>query len=130
MYKKALTFAAIKHKGHTRRNGSPYLIHLIRVASEMRTNEEKVVALLHDTIEDTQTTYAEIKQEFGNIIANAVEAITHRKGESYKEYILRVKENNLAKAVKIADISDNLSDQPSEHAIKKSAYALEELINE
>jgi hypothetical protein len=58
-----------------------------------------------------------------------VEVLTHRKGESYLDYIGRVKQNPIAVNVKIADISDNLADSPSSHAIEKSAKALDLLIN-
>lgn len=129
MYKQALEFIAHKHNGQVRRNGNPYIIHPIRVSLEMSNELEKITALLHDVIEDTDTTLEEIGFLFGFEIAIAVEALTKRKGESYHDYILRVKENKIATAVKIADISDNLSDSPSDRAIEKSAIALEILIN-
>lgn len=129
MYKKALQFITNKHQGQKRRNGNPYIIHPIRVSQEVSGDTEKVVALLHDVVEDTETTLAEIENLFGKEVSEAVDALTHRKGESYHDYILRVGKNKIATAVKIADISDNLADGPSEHAINKSANALDMLIN-
>jgi len=129
MYKKALEFITRKHQGQKRRNGNPYIIHPIRVSQEVFSENEKIVALLHDVIEDTNTTIEEVEKLFGKEVSEAVEAITHRKGESYHDYILRVKENYIATAVKIADISDNLKDSPSDHAIEKSAKGLDLLIS-
>lgn len=130
MYKKALKFIALKHKGQKRRNGNAYIIHPIRVSQEVSGDDERVVALLHDLIEDTDTTLEEIENLFSKEVAEAVDALTHRKGESYHDYIVRVSKNKMAKEVKIADISDNLSDAPSDHAIEKSAKALDMLIND
>ena len=128
MYKKALIFAAKKHLNHKRKNGSPYIVHLIRVACEVPTERLKVIALLHDVVEDTDCTYKEISKHFGDEVMYAVECLTRRKGEAYAEYIDRLKINPNAVPVKIADIADNLSDSPSENAIKKSADALTKLL--
>lgn len=129
MYQQALKYIAEKHKGQTRLNGNPYIIHPIRVSQEVSGDVAKTCALLHDTVEDTDATLQEIEDMFGNEVSVAVEALTHRKGESYEDYIKRVKQNPIATAVKIADISDNLADSPSTHAIEKSAKALDYLIN-
>lgn len=130
MYHKALTFIAKRHSGHKRRNGNPYIIHPIRVSQEVHSITEKVVALLHDVVEDTDTTAQEVEEQFGTEVADAVEALTRRKGEDYMVYIRRVKANPIAVTVKIADISDNLSDSPSDSAITKSAEAIEFLVSE
>lgn len=124
LYHKALCFAARKHANQKRNNGQPYIIHPIRVSQLVTDEDEKAVALLHDTIEDTETTYEELQEEFGEWIAGAVEALTHRKGESYIEYMGRVLQHPAARAVKKADIADNLSDNPSANAIKKSSYGI------
>ncbi len=123
-YKSALEFAAKKHAGHKRLNGDNYIIHPIRVSQEVKTETQKIAALLHDTVEDTDTTIDEIQGLFGPAVAAAVEALTHRKGESYVQYIERVKMNPDAIQVKLADIADNLSDSPSANAIKKSSHAV------
>ncbi len=130
MYQKALTFITKRHSGQKRRNGNPYIIHPIRVSQEVHSITEKVVALLHDVIEDTKTTLQEVEEAFGTEVADAVEALSRREKEDYMVYIRRVKLNPIALSVKIADISDNLSDSPSDSAITKSAEALEYLIGE
>ena len=129
MYQEALKFIAKKHDGQKRRNGNPYIIHPIRVSQEVKSDLEKVVALLHDVVEDTKTTFKEVEVAFGSEVALAVEAITCRPGEEYMDYIGRVKMNKIATSVKIADISDNLSDSPSSNSIERMAKALDFLVN-
>jgi len=131
MYKKALKFITTKHGGQKRNNGNPYIIHPIRVSQEVRGIKIKTAALLHDVIEDTNTTYLEVEKEFGEKVAIMVDIMTHPKGMSYIDYIKRIKKtkNKGAIAIKIADISDNLADSPSDYAIEKSAKALDILIN-
>jgi guanosine-3',5'-bis(diphosphate) 3'-pyrophosphohydrolase len=128
-FARALAFAAKKHAGQKRKNGDNYIIHPIRVSQEVFTEKQKVIALLHDTLEDTDTTYAELKIEFGTEIAHTVLVLTREKDETYEDYIHRVKTNPDAIAVKIADISDNLDDAPSDQAIKRSAAAITELLS-
>ena len=128
IYSEALAFAARKHVGHKRTNGDNYIIHPIRVSQEVKTETQKVIALLHDTMEDTDTTFSELFNLFGGEVADAVECLTRRKGESNEDYIERVKTNPDAVAVKIADICDNLSDFPSDNAIRKGAYGITELL--
>lgn len=128
-YATALQFAAKKHAGQKRSNGDNYIIHPIRVSQECKSLKQKICALLHDTLEDTETTYDELKELFGQEIAHIVLVLTRTKNEPYDEYIARVKTNPDAIAIKIADIADNLSDAPSDKAIRKSAAAIEELIS-
>ena len=128
-YKKALEFAALKHAGQKRRNGDNYIIHPIRVSQEVKTQKQRIIALLHDTVEDTETTLEEITEAFGPEISEAVDALTHRTNEPYATYIQRVKKNSDAIQVKLADIADNLSDAPTSKAITQSAAAIEELLS-
>lgn len=129
MYQEALKFIAKAHAGQKRRNGNPYIIHPIRVSQEVKSDVEKVVALLHDVLEDTKTDYATILATFGPEAAGAVEALTHRKDEPYMDYLARVKANPIALTVKIADIADNLGDSPSDTAIEKMSKGLDYLVN-
>lgn len=124
-YRKALEFAATKHAGQKRRNGDNYIIHPIRVSQEVKTETQKVIALLHDTVEDTATTVTEIRMHFGAEVAAAVDALTHRENEPYMDYIRRVSKNPDARQVKIADLADNLSDAPTSKAIERGAAAIE-----
>lgn len=125
-YKKALEFAATKHAGQKRRNGDNYIIHPIRVSQEVFTTDQKIIALLHDTFEDTDTTYEELVDQFGENIADAVVILTHGEGVPYENYIRSIRNsgNTDAIQVKIADIADNLGDSPTNSAIIKGANAI------
>lgn len=123
-FQRALEFATIKHAGQTRRTGGAYIVHPIRVAQNVFGETLKVAALLHDVLEDTQTTYEELQENFGLIIADIVLTLTQEKDEPYMDYIKRVKTNPDAVKIKLADISDNLNDSPTDKAIKKTAEAL------
>ena len=80
----------------------------MKVASYMDTDTEKAVAYLHDVLEDTSVTMDELRNMFPNEIVDGVIALTHRKDESYFEYISRVSTSKLAKKVKAADLLHNL----------------------
>lgn len=77
-------------------------------ASCMDTDIEKAVAYLHDVLEDTNVTVDELRNMFSNEIVDGVITLTHRKDESYFEYISRVSTSKLAKKVKAADLLHNL----------------------
>lgn len=104
----AEAFAKEKHFGQFDRAGIPYIEHPRAVAAQMETDVEKVVAFLHDTVEDTNTTLDEIRNKFGTEIADAVECLTHRKGVPYMDYVVGIKGNDLARKVKLADLSHNM----------------------
>lgn len=105
---KALQIAVEAHKGAVDKGGNDYIFHPISVALHMKTNEEKIVALLHDIVEDTEITIEDLrKQGFSEKILMAIDAITRRENEDRETYLCRVKANSLAKAVKIADLNHN-----------------------
>ncbi len=104
---KARALALRAHAGQVDRAGEPYAGHPARVAARMQTDEARVVAWLHDVVEDTGVTLAEIGEAFGPETAAAVDAITHRGGEAWGDYLFRVKANPVAAAVKVSDLIDN-----------------------
>lgn len=109
---KALQIATAAHKGQTRWDKSvKYITHPIAVAELVRHLGVKyvIVALLHDVVEDTSVTLADLAKVFSQEIVDAVDAMTKREGESYLTYLLRLMENVIALAVKIADITHNMS---------------------
>jgi (p)ppGpp synthase/HD superfamily hydrolase len=110
---KAARFAVEAHEGQLDKSGLPYILHPARVAATVAAHgpEAQTVAWLHDVVEDTEVTLAEIEAGFGPVIAAAVDAITERKGEeTYLAYVARCAQNPLAAIVKKADIADNSSD--------------------
>lgn len=96
------------HVGQVDKTGAPYIEHPLRVAAKLDDQLSKVVALLHDVIEDTDITEAHIRREFGDVIAEAVVAMTHPTDEPRVSYYARVRANPIALRVKAADIHDNL----------------------
>lgn len=109
MFNKALLLATKAHAGQVDKAGKPYLLHPIAVADMLKAEEEKIVALLHDVVEDTSLTLIDLRNEgFPDRIVEAVDAITKSSGISYEEYLQRVKQNPLALAVKIADMTHNM----------------------
>ena len=106
---KARAFAEALHRGDTDKAGAPYIGHLERVAAGTDTDEAKVVAWLHDSMEDhpESVTFETLAGMFGEETAGAVRCMTHRAGETYDAYIDRVKTDPVARAVKISDLTDN-----------------------
>lgn len=106
---KALQIAVRAHENQKDRYGQPYILHPIRVMMSVDSAEEKVVAILHDVIEDSDLMLTDLRKEgFSPEIIAAVDAITKRDGEEYFRYIHRVGANQLARGVKLADLTDNM----------------------
>ena len=104
----ALAVAVDAHFEQVDKSGYPYICHPVAVMRFMKTDFEKICALLHDVVEDTPMTLAEIKKGFGSEIAHVVDCLTKRETELYESYIGRVCQNKTACIVKLADIEDNL----------------------
>lgn len=122
--KRMRQIAHAAHKGQTRNNGRPYIEHPERVAAAVE-DRLKPIALGHDLVEDTKITLDDLKAEgFPLYIIEAVDLLTHRKGEPNLSYWGKIKANPDAKAVKLADINDNLNSTPSEYAKHKYSRAL------
>lgn len=105
----AIAFAATKHMGQVDKANAPYILHPLRVMMNVSTIQQKIVAVLHDVLEDTNTTVDEL-YELGcdNDIVEAILALTKLKGESRTEAAKRTLQNPIARVVKIADINDNM----------------------
>jgi (p)ppGpp synthase/HD superfamily hydrolase len=96
------------HAGQFDKAGEPYFKHPLFVASLLESDDEKAVAFLHDVIEDTAVTIEELSTVFPPHIVEAVRTLTRKSTENYADYILRVKQNQLATAVKLADLTHNM----------------------
>ena len=109
MLKKAMELAEKAHQGQLDKGGNPYILHPVRVMERCETETEKIIAVLHDVIEDSDYTLEDLKKEgFSEIILEALVCLTHREGEGYMEYIERICQNTLATRVKYADLQDNM----------------------
>ena len=108
MIGRALEIAWNAHKGQTDKAGNPYIRHPLTVAGKMDTEEEIAVALLHDVVEDTEVTLNDLEKEgFPEAVLEALRLLTHSPEEDYFTYIRRLKENPLARKVKLADLDHN-----------------------
>ena len=107
---KAALICVTKHAGQRDKMGCAYFQHPMRVAMRCRTDEEKMVALLHDTIEDTDVTPEHLLAEgFPQSVVDGILSVTKRDGESYEDFVARAKQNPLGRAVKLHDLEDNLN---------------------
>jgi (p)ppGpp synthase/HD superfamily hydrolase len=105
---KALQIAARAHEGQVDKEGLPYILHPLWVMSGVEGLEAKIVAVFHDVIEDTPVTADDLRREgFSEAIVASVLCVTHRKDESYADYVVRCKGNEVARRVKLADLEDN-----------------------
>ena len=109
LYDKAVQIATRAHAGQHDKAGEDYILHPLRVAERCESPKAKIVALLHDTIEDTDVTEEYLRQQgFPDDIVNAVLSVTRREGEYYEAYIRRAAANPIGLQVKIADLEDNM----------------------
>lgn len=106
----ALRTAIEWHREQEDMGGYDYLFHLMEVANNCETDQQRAVAFLHDILEDTDLKEDELRTIVPAIIADAVVAMTRREGEDYlTEYIPRLAQNPLARYVKIRDLKHNTS---------------------
>ena len=104
----ALAIAKKAHAGQVDKAGVDYIQHPLYVASQVKTEQEKAIALLHDVLEDSDITVADLlAYGLSNKVVTAVQTLTKKKGQSYQEYLEKVKSNNLARVVKLADLKHN-----------------------
>lgn len=110
---RAIEIAVQAHKGVKDRAGRAYILHPIGVMGRVKSEKEKIVAILHDVVEDsvppTRWELDDLRAEgFEEDIVTALDCVTKRQGENYEAFILRALPNPLARAVKIADLEDNM----------------------
>lgn len=109
LLKAAELIATLAHKGQFDEGGVPYIEHPRFVASLLTTTEEKIVGFLHDVMEDTEVTEADLRPIFGDKIVDALLLMTHDKSVPYFDYIQKLSENPLARKAKLADLTHNMN---------------------
>lgn len=106
--KKAMQIMFEYQKDQIGRDGVPYVFHPWHVAENMEDETRTVVALLHDVVEDTRATIADLREEgFSEEVLKALELLTHNKEEDYYDYIKKISKNPIARDVKIKDLEHN-----------------------
>jgi guanosine-3',5'-bis(diphosphate) 3'-pyrophosphohydrolase len=111
---RAIMIASIAHAGQKDKAGKPYILHPLRVmltvaSDKNATDEQKIVAVLHDVIEDTYVQEQQLRENgFSEDIINAIKSVTKIEGESRKDAAKRTKLNAIGRVVKLADLKDNM----------------------
>jgi len=107
---RAVAIAAEAHAGQRDKAGAAYLLHPLRLMTQMASEAAMIAAVLHDVVEDSAWTLERLRMEgFSEEILTAVDCLTGRDGETYEAFIERVKPNTIARQVKLADLADNMN---------------------
>lgn len=118
----AIKIAVCAHEGQVDKCGEPYILHPLFVMNRMETEDEKVVAVLHDVAEDTRVTENYLKElGISDLQLEAVRLLTHIKGVPYMDYIFDLSKNQIARKVKMADLSHNMDFDRYKKAIDNGA---------
>ena len=105
---KAIELAARFHAGQRDKEGAPYILHPLRAMTRVRGEPAMIVAVLHDTVEDTALTQADLRAAgFGDEVLDALRLVTHEKSVPYVDYVVSIAANPIARQVKLADLEDN-----------------------
>ncbi len=128
--KMALKLCFEAHKEQRDKSGLPYVFHPFHLAEQMQTEETTIVALLHDLVEDTEYTIADLTEMgFDKAVTDAIALMTHAKGVEYMAYVRAIKENPIARTVKLADLKHNADltrlDSIDEKALRRREKYLE-----
>ena len=108
--RKAMNIAYNAHMYQFDKAGVPYIFHPIHLAEQMNTETECIVALLHDVVEDTDITFEQLEREFSREVIEILKLLTHDNKIDYMDYIKEIKNNAIAKKIKIADIIHNFDE--------------------
>ena len=137
---KAIKISVNAHDGQKTWNGEPYVLHPIEIMRRIDIKyggmlpcwywkHLKIIAVLHDVVEDTDITFADLlNQGIPFYLVTVIELLTRREDESYLDNIKRIKEDNMAIRVKLADMAHNSSTSPKRH--QKEKYELAKYILE
>jgi (p)ppGpp synthase/HD superfamily hydrolase len=106
----ALGIALRAHQGQKDKAGAPYILHPLRLMLRMESPVERIAALLHDVVEDSAITLADLRAAgLPEQAIATVEDLSKRKGECYEDFIARLSGNPVARKVKLADLEDNMN---------------------
>jgi (p)ppGpp synthase/HD superfamily hydrolase len=107
---RAIEIAVRAHSGQRDKQGMPYILHPLRVMMAVQSEDAKIVAVLHDILEDTSVTEEDLRKEgFSEVVIAGILGVTRRKHESYTDFVIRASQHELSREVKLADLADNSS---------------------
>jgi (p)ppGpp synthase/HD superfamily hydrolase len=105
---RAIAIAAAAHEGQVDKGGAPYILHPLKVMLRVNTLEERIVAVLHDVVEDCGISFDDLRKEgFSETVLSAIASVTKVPGESYEAFIERAAQNPIGRVVKLADLEEN-----------------------
>ncbi|KIF58085.1 HD domain-containing protein [Pseudomonas fluorescens] len=105
---RAIAIAATAHAGQVDKGGAPYILHPLKVMLRMNSLEERIVAVLHDVVEDCGISLEDLRKEgFSEEVLSAIESVTKVPGESYEDFVERAAQNPIGRVVKLADLEEN-----------------------
>lgn len=105
---RAIAIAATAHEGQVDKGANPYILHPLKVMLRVTTLEERIVAVLHDVVEDCGISIDDLRKEgFSEVILTAIESVTKVPGESYEAFVERAAQNPIGRVVKLADLEEN-----------------------
>jgi (p)ppGpp synthase/HD superfamily hydrolase len=105
----AIAIAIKAHSGQVDKAGQPYILHPLRIMFKFQSEDEMIVAVMHDVVEDSEVTFSNLNENgFSDKVIDAIECLTKRTNEDYESFIMRASKNSIAKKIKIEDIRDNL----------------------
>jgi len=110
MLGKAIAIAAKAHEGQVDKGGYAYILHPLRVMSNLKSTDKELcaIAVMHDVVEDSEITLTDLEgMDFPTRVVAGVDAMTRRKDESYQDFIERCACNSDGLKVKLADLIDN-----------------------
>ena len=107
---RAIEIAASAHIDQRRKDGSPYVLHPLRLMFNVSGDIERMAAVMHDVVEDTDWTLDMLRDEgFSEELLTALDLLSHRDEDSYDTYVKKIAENPIARRVKLADLQDNMN---------------------
>ena len=126
MTKKALMLCFQAHKDQVDKSGMPYVFHPFHLAEQMEDEDTTIVALLHDVVEDTNYTISDLNNMgFPQQVMDAIAVMTHDASVPYLDYVAKLKENAIARTVKLADLRHNSDLTRLEHVDEKALERVE-----
>ena len=107
---RAIAIAATAHAGQLDKTGACYILHPLRMMMRLEDVDAKIVAVLHDVVEDTEWTFEALAGEgFSAEVLRALDCVTKREGEDYQAFVQRSAIDPLARRVKLMDLEDNMN---------------------
>ena len=126
MTKKALQLSFEAHKDQLDKSGMPYVYHPFHVAEQMEGEDTTIVALLHDVVEDSDYTVDDLREMgFSEAVCGAITLMTRDPAIPYLDYVEKIKENPIARAVKLADLRHNSDLARLDHVDEKALERVE-----